>query len=110
MVESRPDPERAIVKWTRQDSALVAIVWLGVVAVVVAVCIAIPTPPAPNDPRFLSVLLDFFFGAIVVSLVVGAAAVFCAFRFMQRLSREVEELRGQLSERPAGHRTGSTDT
>jgi NhaP-type Na+/H+ or K+/H+ antiporter len=86
-------------KWTRPDSALVAIVWLSVAAVVVAVCIALPTPPPPSDPRFLSVLLDFFFGAIIVSLVVGAAAVFCAFRFVQRLSREVEGLRSQLSER-----------
>ena len=92
-------------KWTRQDSALVAIVWLGVVAIVVAVCIALPTPPPPSEPQFLSVLLDFFFGAIVVSLVVGAAAVFCAFRFVQRLSREVEGLRSQLSERLDGRHT-----
>ncbi len=83
-------------RWTRQDSALVAMVWLGVVAVIVGVCLALPTPPPPSDPQFLPVLLDFFFGAILVSLVAGAAAVFCAFRFARRLGQEIEELRKRL--------------
>ncbi len=84
-------------KWTRQDTTLVALVWLGVAAVIVGVCLALPTPPPPDDPQFVPVLLDFFFGAILVSVVTGAAAVFCAFRFVARLSREVEELK---KERP----------
>jgi drug/metabolite transporter (DMT)-like permease len=89
-------------KWTKQDSTLVAVVWLGVAAVIVGVCLALPAPPPPGDPQFVPVLLDFFFGAILVSVVAGAAAVFCAFRFVQRLGREVDELRARRPERPDG--------
>ena len=78
-------------KWSRQDTLVVAVVWLAVVGVVVLVCVLLPTPPAASDPRFVSVLLDFFFGAVVVALASGAAAVFCAFRFVQRLSDEIAE-------------------
>jgi drug/metabolite transporter (DMT)-like permease len=85
-------------KWSRQDAMLVAVVWLTVVGVVLLVCVLLPTPPPASDPRFVSVLLDFFFGAVMVALVSGIAAVFCAFRFVQRLSDELAE-RDQQSKR-----------
>jgi hypothetical protein len=84
-------------KWTRQDTMLVAFVWLGVIGVVVLVCILLPTPPAASDPRFVSVLLDFFFGGVVVALASGGAAVFCAFRFVQRLDHELGERKEPLT-------------
>jgi NhaP-type Na+/H+ or K+/H+ antiporter len=82
--------------WTRQDLVLVASVWLGVVAFVVLVCILLPAPPPANDPRFASALLDFFFGAVAVALVSGVAAVFCAYRLLQRLDREIAEREERL--------------
>ncbi len=80
--------------WTRDDTMVVAFVWLAIVGVVVLVCVVLPTPPPPSDPRFVSVLLDFFFGAAAVALASGASAVFCAFRFVQRLDREITAREG----------------
>ncbi len=77
--------------WTRQDTLSAAFAWLAVIVVVVVVCVLLPTPPPPDDPGFVSVLLDFFFGAVIISLASGIAAVFCAFRFVQRLSREIAD-------------------
>ncbi len=76
-------------KWTREDTTFVALVWLGIVGLVVLVCILLPTPPPATDPHFVSVLLDFFFGAVAVALASGIAAVVCAFRFVRRLDREI---------------------
>jgi drug/metabolite transporter (DMT)-like permease len=84
-------------KWTREDTVLVALVWLGVIGIVVLVCVLLPTPPPATDPRFVSALLDFFFGAVFVALVCGIAAVFCAFRFVRRLGREIAEIEARLT-------------
>ncbi len=82
--------------WSRQDSMLVAVVWLAVIGVVLLVCVLLPTLPPATDPRFVSALLDFFFGAVIVALASGMAAVFCAFRFVRRLSDEVAEREERL--------------
>lgn len=90
-------------KWSRQDTVVVAGVWLAVVGVIVLVCLLLPTPPPAGDPRFVPALLDFFFGAVAVALVSGMAAVFCAFRFVRKLDDEItgreQRLRRELSGR-----------
>jgi TRAP-type C4-dicarboxylate transport system permease small subunit len=108
MIESRWRPAHAgagrstSMKSAREDTILVAMVWLAMIGFVVVVCVLLPTPPPASDPRFVSVLLDFFFGAIAVALASGIAAVFCAFRFVQRLRREIEA-RDERLRRDFGH-------
>jgi len=96
---SSPILERgaAVVKWTRNDAAIVAVVWIGLMGFVLLVCVLLPTPPAAiSQPGSSSIMVDFFVAAVAVALAVGVASVCLALWFVRRESRELER---KLAER-----------
>ncbi len=78
-------------RWSRNDAAVLAVVWIGLMAFIVLVCVLLPTPPpATGQPGGPSVMVDFFVAAVAVALAVGVASVLLALWFVRRESREFE--------------------
>ena len=91
-LSSGPILERAVaVKWTRNDAAIVAVVWIGLMGFVLLLCVLLPTPPAAiGQPGSSSIMVDFFVAAVAAALAVGVASVLLALWFVRRESRKLE--------------------
>jgi uncharacterized membrane protein YidH (DUF202 family) len=85
--------------WTRTDTAILAVAWIGLMAFVVFVCVLLPAPPE----RLASVVLDWFFGAVAVALAVGIVCVGLTVWFVRRsecrLADRLETLKRHLDGR-----------
>ncbi len=96
-------------KWGRNELTALAVGWIVLAAVVVIVCVLLPTPPDVRAaPRLTSVMLDFFFGAVAVAIagsLVSMVLIVWSVRSLRRETEQrLEEIARLLAKRHGGER------